>query len=194
MNGPIRSFNLINRHTFSTKDLELQQNQRTILWIHVNTGFLSKPQLNLHQNGPSGPIVASAKLRNFSSGIQVSLGGGPWADVPAEGFITKQYPFYFGDRKFVWRRTRDGALGASTFGAGDFKLLDASNEGVVLAVWISDNKWFNMHEIGRVDWFVDLGRDLEVFALIVILGIGEKLRRDSSGAAGGASGGGGGGG
>lgn len=113
-------------------------------------------------------------------------------DVVAEGFTKKQYSFIFNGSAFVWRRTHDKVLGASRWGSGDFKLVDG--QGRVLAVWVTDKKILGRRVVGRVHWFVNLGRELELLSLVVVLGVGEKVRRDSHAAAAGGAGGGGGGG
>lgn len=72
-------------------------------------------------------------------------------------------------------RTHDKAFGATSFSANNFKLVDAENR--VLAVYISDNRITHIKEIGRIDFFVELGQELELFSLAAILGIQGSIRR-----------------
>lgn len=131
-----------------------------------------------------------------------------WGDVSSESFSDKQFGFYFGGRKFLWKRyvllmssvlsiadgfhhcrTHDKALGGSFWGSKDFKLVDYGDQRRVLAVYISDKKMFSGSQVGRIDFMVELGQDLELLSLAAILGIEETIRR-SEGAAAGAGGGG----
>lgn len=57
----------------------------------------------------------------------------------------------------------------------DFKLVD--EEERALAVFIKDMRFLHIEEIGRIDYFVELGRELELFSLAAILGIQYRIRR-----------------
>lgn len=88
-------------------------------------------------------------------------------------------------------RTHNKALGASSWGSMDFKLVDNSDNDRVLAVYINDRKLFSASQVGRLEYYVELGRELELFSLAAILGIEDRIRRrrNSGAAAGGAAGG-----
>lgn len=57
-------------------------------------------------------------------------------------------------------------------------------------MYVSDKKMFSDSQVGRVDFMVELGNDLELLSLVAILGIEETIQRTEGAAAG--SGGGGG--
>ena len=78
-------------------------------------------------------------------------------------------------------------------GSQDFKLLDAANDRTVLAAYINQ-KWSMSGGDGRIDWMVELGQDLEIMAIAVLLGLEMKIRAAHAAAASGGGGGGGGGG
>lgn len=72
-------------------------------------------------------------------------------------------------------RTRSEEYGASSYGGMDFKLVDGDDR--VLAVYNEDRRFLNVEDIGTINYFVELGRELELFSLVAILGIRERIRR-----------------
>lgn len=60
-------------------------------------------------------------------------------------------------------------------GGLDFKLVDTND--IVLAVYIDDRRMLHVEEIGKIDYFVELGRELELFSLAAILGIQDGIKR-----------------
>lgn len=50
-------------------------------------------------------------------------------------------------------------------------------ENRVLAVYVEDRRFFNVEDIGTINYFVELGRELELFSLVAVLGIRERVRR-----------------
>ncbi|KAK4497923.1 hypothetical protein PRZ48_010578 [Zasmidium cellare] len=195
---PIKSFNIVNSGFWTHKNLVIMYNGQAIL--HVNTkstaaGFGS-PVVRLSTDPHGSVVVAAAKCKNWSSGCKIILGNPDaapkeaWGDVSSESWSDKQFGFYFRDRKFLWKRTHDKALGGSFWGSKDFKLVDYADQRRVLAVYVSDKKLFSGSQVGRVDFMVELGHDLELLSLAAILGIEETIRRTEGAAAG--SGGGGG--
>lgn len=80
------------------------------------------------------------------------------------------------------RRTHDKALGAARIGGQDFKLLDAADDRRVLAVYVNQNAGD-----GRIDWFMELGQNLEIMAIAVLLGVEMRIRASRSVAAAGAA-------
>lgn len=58
----------------------------------------------------------------------------------------------------------------------------------MLAVYVNDSRTFNVEDVGRIDYFVELGRELELFTLAAILGIQERIRRQRRNNAGGGAG------
>ena len=77
-------------------------------------------------------------------------------------------------------------------GSQDFKLLDAADDQRVLAAHVNQN-WSMSGGDGRIDWYAELGENLEIMAIAVLLGLEMRIRAaHAAGAAGGGGGGGGG--
>ncbi|EME45394.1 hypothetical protein DOTSEDRAFT_79398 [Dothistroma septosporum NZE10] len=194
---PIKTYVVVNPKAFNTCHLQIHHDNRPILWAETKRAFFSKPQVNLHTGSEDGPIVAAAKLKPMSSSFLVAFGDAAakeiWEKVESGSFTKKQYGFTFQERQYCWRRTHDKSLGASSMGSQDFKLLDATDDKTVLAAYINQ-KWSTREGKGRIDWMAELGQDVEIMAIAVLLGLAMRIRAARSAAAGGAGGGGGGGG
>lgn len=75
-------------------------------------------------------------------------------------------------------RTHDKGLGSSGgLTSEDYKLVDLRNPDNVLAVYIAHKKLFNNTDLAKVDFFVEMGQELELWALITIFAVAENVRR-----------------
>ncbi|KAI5368069.1 hypothetical protein Slin15195_G032030 [Septoria linicola] len=209
--GAIKTYVIGTDHVHTQRSLEIQHNDQPILWAVKYFGDFHRPEIRITTNGEEGPTLAAMSFKSMR-GIRVMLGDDPdalpkeaWADVDPEGMTSGQHTFVFDDRPFWWKRrvqsireklelhvidplirTHNKQYGASSLGGRDFKLIDGDEQ--VLAVYINDSRTFNVEDIGRIDYFVELGRELELFTLAAILGIQERIRRQRRNNAGGGAG------
>ena len=154
------------------------------------------PQIDIL--GPNNTILASVKLENFSRNCLLHLGNpetsdkSAWTVLDCKGFTRSSYQFPFNGRTFEWTRTHDSDLGASRFGSRDFKLRDVGS-GQVLAVFRFNSAIFKHGVLATIDYYVELGQELELMSLAAVEGVEEKIARAQRAGAGGGGGGGGGG-
>ncbi|EME86984.1 uncharacterized protein MYCFIDRAFT_77225 [Pseudocercospora fijiensis CIRAD86] len=187
MTSPIKTYEIINQNTFRAKHFEVRQNGIPILWINTQSHFLEPPQINIQTQSSNGPILAAAKLRAMKSGCRVIVGNPDatskeqWNDVAKENFRGNCYGFSCGGRRFLWKRTHQKALGASTWGSTDFKLIDSTSPETILAVSIKPICW--SLESRSLKFYTELGQELELMAMAAIMGIEEKNRRNKNAAA-----------
>jgi hypothetical protein len=91
----------------------------------------------------------------------------------------------------VLGRTHDKGLGASGFfNDQNFKLVDQGT-GQVLAVYRHNNGIFRKGRMAEIDYYVELGQQLELISMAAILGIElqvEQKKRNSAAASGGGGG------
>ncbi|KAK0385669.1 hypothetical protein NLU13_6846 [Sarocladium strictum] len=154
---------------------------------------LKGPDLTLHASPDhSGPIIAVLDKSTFSSTMKVCLGD-PKAAAPDAVQYSKLEKSGWSDREyqipvilekgqqprtFSWRRTRhEAAAGTSVnqLSSKNYKLVD--EQGATLAVFTRESMAWN--KVGTLDVRVDLGLLFEHLVWITILGVYEKLRRDS---------------
>lgn len=69
------------------------------------------------------------------------------------------------------------AFNSTRLSQSDYKLVDPSNGDKVLAVYVKDS-FVGGPNLGHIDYFVELGNDLELQTIAAILGIEERLRRN----------------
>ena len=192
--APLKQYAVVNPHTFSRKNYEVQSNGQTVHWIHIKSGFMSSPQVNIQRGDQS--IAAACKLRSMSRHMRLFAGdpgstdSSSWPELRCGGFRGNKYEFFSNGRSFTWTRTHNKALGASTLGSMDFKLVDDAT-GQVLAVWIRDRKMFSRNPVARINYFAELGPELEALSLAAIAAIEEKIKRQQAASSGAAGGGGG---
>ncbi|CZT25658.1 uncharacterized protein RCC_11327 [Ramularia collo-cygni] len=195
---PLKAFEVTKSGTFTTRHLQLRQNGETILWINTHSGFMQPTQINLQMQSQNGPTVAAVRLKRMSSGCRVMLGSPDgtdreqWQDVESQSLSGKRYGFQYQGTSFAWKRTHKKEFGASGWGRGGFKFVQASKPDEILAVYITDRKWFNNTDIARIEFMTELGREVELMALAAMLGIAEHIRRANRASSGGGGGGGGG--
>ncbi|KAK5119206.1 hypothetical protein LTR85_007820 [Meristemomyces frigidus] len=192
--NPIKTYHIVNQHTFTSKHFEIQQNGQPILWVDKKTKLFHNPIVNLSVEAENGPIVAACKLESFSRSVSFYLGNpdcsdkSTWASCECAGFVEKQYSFTVNGRSFQWKRTHNKDLGGKTFGSKTFKLVDEGRHA--LMVYVHTQSIFGkLHQIARVDFFVELGRVLELASLVTMLGIQEKIRQQERSSGGGGGGG-----
>uniref|UniRef100_A0A2D3V8D4 Uncharacterized protein n=1 Tax=Ramularia collo-cygni TaxID=112498 RepID=A0A2D3V8D4_9PEZI len=174
--GVIKTYDIGTDHVHTQRVLEIQHNTVPILWAGTSFGVI-----NITSDGDGLQTLAAVMPKSFYS-VRVMLGPNPhalpkdaWADVLPEGRRSSQHAFMFDDRLFWWRRMHDKSNGASLMGGHDFKLVDGDDRAI--AVYIDDRRTFHVEKIGRIDYFVELGRYLELFSLAAILGIQHGIRR-----------------
>ncbi|KAK5137148.1 hypothetical protein LTR08_000653 [Meristemomyces frigidus] len=179
--NPVKTYHLVNQHTFTAKQLEIQQDGHVILWANTKTSVFKSPVITLASQ--TAPVVAACTLENFSSSVRYYLGDpgttnkSTWPICKAEGIFTKSYSLQLSDGRILqWKHTHNKELGASRMGSKTFKLVDGS--GIVLAVFVHTQCVFKAHQVARIEYHTELGEELELASLIAMLGIQEMIRRN----------------
>jgi len=189
----IKTYHVVNQHTFRQNRLEIHHDSHPILWTTTRSKLFKPPQITLHTDSQTGPVVAACKLKTWSCDIEICLGepdqtGANFERVTSESWMNKSYRFHDVEgRAYRWKRTHSKDLGASRWGSKDFKLVDGEASGAVLAVFVHTQSVFGrLHQVARIEYFVDMSRELELASLAAILGIEEVIAQaERSAAAGG---------
>lgn len=188
---PIKQYEVHKTSHFSASRFDIKQNGTTILTTHKTTRMFRKPQIDVL--APSNTILASVKLESFSRGAVLHLGNpegsdkSGWTVLDCKGFTSSSYQFPFNGRTFAWTRTHDSDLGASKLGSRHFKLVDEGN-GQVLAVYVYNYSIIKHGVLATIDYYVELGQELELMSLAAVLGVEERIARSQNSSAGGAAG------
>lgn len=192
--GPIKQYEVFRPSAFSSFTFEIRQHGQCILKTKKDSHAFRAP--DVHVTLPSGQIVAAVALQSFSRNLLLYLGNNPdgtdkaqWTVLDCSGFTSGKYAFSHNGHNFCWTRTHQ----FSTFGSRDFKLVD-QNTGQVLVVYRYNSSMFKHGRMAEIDYFVELGADLELMSLAGVLGIELSIQRKNNSSAAGAAGGGGGGG
>lgn len=135
------------------------------------------------QSANDKSTLASCRLKGFANKKFLLLGQYPdctdlleWIPVTPSGkFDPSKHSFEFAGERYSWTRTRRKEYGGSRWVGKTFKLVNGKT-GEVLAVFVHLGKWKRRDE-ARVDWFCDVGRELEVLSLAAVLGLQEEMRR-----------------
>ncbi|KAK4508045.1 hypothetical protein PRZ48_001782 [Zasmidium cellare] len=183
--NPTKSYNITRESGWNYRHLQVQHNNQTFLWVNTSgTGFLhAKPRIHLQTQSENGPVVAAAELKKSSSGCRVTMSNPDttpkedWIEVDSDKWSQSQFSFGFQGRQFLWRRTHDKDLGASSTRNTHFKLLDGQNDSQVLAVYLQDRKWLDTSTVAKIDYFVELDPNLELLSMAAIFGIEDRIRR-----------------
>lgn len=188
--APIKQYEVYRPSSWSPTKLEIKQNGRAILKSRKEGSVFKAP--NLHISLDNGQVVAAVALRSFSRNLSLYLGSHPdtndlsqWIELDCSGWTSGKYGFSFSGSRYTWTRTRQ----FSFFTGRDFKLVD--QQGQVLVIYRFNTSLFKHGRMAEIDYFVELGEQLELLSLAAIMGIELEIERQNNGAAGGAGGGGG---
>ncbi|RAL04330.1 uncharacterized protein BO80DRAFT_347568 [Aspergillus ibericus CBS 121593] len=167
----------------------------------------NKPDLTFHAGSDNnGPTVAVCKFLHFSRHLKVGLGDPrdvnsiTYEDLLAQDHrhakyrwqMTMQAANGYERQSFLWTRTHNVGVQEDSktnkFSNRNFKLVEEQT-GRVVAVFT--NSVWAFKDTGRLQVYVDYGRDFDLMALTTVLALYEKARRrrDASAASGGAAGG-----
>lgn len=208
--GPSRILGVY--HTRSHNSLRVKTADKAPLYYVDNSNFkIGTPDVTLHVGEEkTGPIKASCKFVQFSSGSKLCLGNPDdpnaiWEDLTKESRDHSKYRWemstgghgYGGERKgFLWKRTRTVGVEDSKPGkisTRNFKLVDEVT-GEILAVF-ANNGPKSFSKLGKFEVFPhNYGDNWETMLLLSGLSIIERERRRARARGNGGGGGGGGGG
>ncbi|TKA78878.1 hypothetical protein B0A55_03807 [Friedmanniomyces simplex] len=195
--APVKTYHIINHSTWTERLLEIQHQadeQRPILWVRHKRGLWKPPQIHLHADTVYGEIVAACKLSCWKRHLRYILGNPDSTDKDAWPTATHSggwrtsgsYSFALGGETYEWKRTHRKELGASRFGQKDFKLVDGG--GRILAVFLFTQRFFaKSREVGRLEWYAEVGREAELASLVILLGIKKAIQQSKQAAAAGAA-------
>ena len=162
------------------KKLEIRQNSSSILYTNKKRQALSPPRIDIRQDEQT--ILASVTVESWRRGAMLHLGDpdctdkDDWISVRTEDWKASKYKFVFAGRSFVWTRTHNKELGATKIGGRDFKLVEEGNEQVLM-VCRHNYAVLKKGVFATIDYYVDVGPDVELLALAAILGIEELTAR-----------------
>lgn len=128
---------------------------------------------------------AACRLKGWANHKLLYLGNPDCTDI-ADWITLKEsgiwdpskFSFEWKGEVYTWTRTRRKEFGANGWDGKTFKIARGREEkGEVLGLYVHLGKWGRRDE-GRVDWFVaGLEWEVEVLALVAVLGIEEGIRR-----------------
>jgi hypothetical protein len=117
---PIKTYEVVNNGTFTTRNVELRHANMPFLWATQDTWNMGLPRVKLRTQSAKGPVVAVSKLALFTRGVDVFLGdpdevkasgGKPaWTNVESDSaWSVAAFSFRgFGDgHLYVWKRTHN---------------------------------------------------------------------------------------
>ncbi|KAK5169182.1 uncharacterized protein LTR77_006491 [Saxophila tyrrhenica] len=172
---PIKQYEIFQPGHFQTSKFEIRQNGHTILHTKRKDRFLKSP--DVHIMSPDGTILAACILLSWSRNQHLYLGSDPDnADksnctlLDCEGFTAGKYKFFWQGREYVWIRTHAKEHGASRWNNKSFKLVGQAT-GQVLSVFKFNSAMFKHGRLAEIDYFVELGQQLELMSMAAILGI-----------------------
>lgn len=187
-----KTYDIRSESKLSAKNIEIHQNGRAILWVKTKIPFWGAPIITIE--GPpqnwagsegQGRILAATKLKSVRSGFSITLGDPAsqenWSQVTYSSWNEKEYFFEVAGRRYSWRSPVTGLM-SYLKDTGDYQLVDLDDEKV-LAAYVKDREWFAFKPIARIEFYVELGQELEMLALAAILGVEERRRRKNSAAA-----------
>jgi hypothetical protein len=97
-----------------------------------------------------------------------------WILLETTGWTSISYKFSINDRIFAWIRTHDSDLNAGRLDNKDFKL-EQENYGRVLVVLRFNYDMIPHEDLATIDYYVELGQQLELVSLAAVLGIEERV-------------------
>jgi len=181
--------------------IALSGDSNPLFYISTHSGFSSKPSVVLHSTHyETSPPLATADFPSFTSTINIDLKASP--SFPSEhttlvkdGVFSSCRVFYCAlpgshvNERFEWKRS-SGQEVASLHGRNHGEKLVRVKTGEIVAAWtlpgMSTKKKGKMSFLGNREV---LGEKFELMAVICMLGIMEKTRRNKQHAAGAGGGG-----
>ncbi|KAK4951720.1 hypothetical protein LTR10_009639 [Elasticomyces elasticus] len=182
LGGPSKTYDFVAESVKTKQPYEIQHNGRPVLWIRNKRSLWKAPQIHIHSDSDHGEIVAACRLSLTTRNLPFMLGNpdgvdkDSWPVAKVEGYTSKAYNFEASGQGFRWERTHREDLGSSRMSNKDYELV--KNGGETLAVFLFTHKPLpdQPNLIGRLNWFRSTGREVELLALAVLLGIEESNR------------------
>jgi hypothetical protein len=164
---PVKSYNItyVDSNTY-----KLEHEDKPFLWATTVRGRFKDTQVRLSTTSENGPIVATAMLEG--KGFRVLMGGSPDTTPKKLWTVVNRNSFFLGGVEYTWRthpetiRVLKSTLGItyrSKKYEHDFRLM--GSHGGVVAVHPSGS---------RVDFLKEPGAELELFSLVVLMGLYQK--------------------
>lgn len=168
------------------RDYEIKQNGDTIFYAHKKAIARKPLRIDIHQDDQT--ILASVSDKTLTENATLHLGDpgnddrADWTKLKSESFRGSKYKFVADGRSYLWERTHndddlDG--GFQRWSNKDFKLVEeASNH--VLVVYRYNAAMLKHHVQATIDYYVELGKELESLSLAAILGIEQAINSDEA--------------
>lgn len=178
---PIKHYEIIRASRIQRREFEIRMNDTVVLKAHAKTHMLHVSGIDI--SSLEGAVIASVKLKKWSRRCLLHLGKpkeseererSTWIVLDSPGSNSRSFKCTFKGRTFALVPTLDSILDTGRLGRLNFRLLDASN-GQILAAWTSDCRSPNSQPLARIDYFEELGREVEVLSLVAMMGLREKI-------------------
>ncbi|KAK5692304.1 hypothetical protein LTR17_025406 [Elasticomyces elasticus] len=180
--APLKTYEFVAESIKTKQPHEIQQDGRPVLWIRNKRSLWKAPQIHIHADAGHGEIVAACRLSLTTRNLPFMLGNPDGADkdswpvAKVEGYTSKAYNFEVSGQGYRWARTHRKDLGSSKMSNKDYELVDASESTLAIFLFAHKPLPDQPNLIGRLNWFRNIGREVELSALAVLLGIEESNR------------------
>lgn len=196
----LKQYDILNENLTSGSKLTLSQSPKWTLSQNGQPVFRTECRtkwkgIYLHLMSADGTTtLATVKPKStLGKAMFISLGdpdqeesklaGHPTLELKCETLSQSKYSFTHLSRPYTWTRTHNKDIGGHKWGNMDYKLVDQVS-GEVLAVWSNLNEatWAKRNPEGRILFFTEMERELEMLSLAAICRI-EVFQRQQTTAA-----------
>lgn len=194
---PVKTYAFRSTKLLSPRHQTITHNDKQIYTVEASSFWFKPPILTLHASDSTGPVLAAAKVGAMGWDLSILLGDPadktrtstgkpPWTRLRRISQWKSAFYFYHEGKTYLWKRTRRPDLSAENAkrGTRSFKLVETAEEGsgrvVMVVSW--ESKWKPSREMlldpGRVVFYEEVGKELEVLALVAVLGTVYRIRRN----------------
>lgn len=196
---PIKTCRTKRGNFISKGDVDIIHKDKKLYHAHATSStFSHTTTISIHEGGSSrGTVLSSAKINSKQDGLVAFLGeadSGSEMKVEEnfdEGPMRPKYKFHIGAQAYEWQSachysiripTADGASVAEETMGSDWRFVDMSSNGKIIAAHIaerSDSTYRAPSGDANLHWFEYLDEEAEKVTLAVLMGILERRRRSA---------------
>lgn len=192
---PIKTYAFRCTKILSSRHQIMTHNDQQIYALEASSPWFKSPILTLHASDSTGPVLAAAKIGALGWDLSILLGDPtdksrtstgkpPWLRLRRISQWKTAFYFYHEGKTYLWKRTRKPDLCATKHGTKSFKLVETAEEGsgrvMMVATW--ESTWKPSREMlldpGKVLFYEEMGRELEVLALVAVLGTVYRIKEE----------------
>lgn len=198
---PFKTYIIRNTAIFTCRHQEIKRDGQAVYFVETSTFWnpLKTPIMTLHSSCTTGAVQAAAKIGYWGwdcsiiSGdpadtTRTTRGKPPWVKLHRISSLTTAFYFLHNEKTYLWKRTHKHEFGATKWSNKDFKLIETVEEGkgrVVAVVSWEQASWLptkeTLRDAGQVNFYEDVGEELEAMALVAVLGTCYRMRRNEGG-------------